>query len=125
MIGDGWYSYERLDPLSTTLSLMVDAINASRRGDAGAEDLAAVAGQSLMRASLDKTFFSGISDIAEAIRRSQDVRPGEEESSAVSRGFHHWSIGYATSWVPSLVPTVDPLTRAATAWSERSRNSCR
>ena len=102
-IGDGWYSYERLDPLSTTLSLMVDAINASRRGDAGAEDLAAVAGQSLMRASLDKTFFSGISDIAEAIRRSLDVRPGEEEGSAVSRGIHHWGIGYATSWVPSLV----------------------
>ena len=101
-VGDNWVSYARLDPLSTTLSLMVDAINAARRDDAGAAELAAVASQSLMRASLDKTFFSGIGDMAEAIRRANDVRPGEDATNSMERGFDHWAKGYVSSWVPTL-----------------------
>ena len=101
-VGDDWVSYERLDPLSTTLSLMVDAINAARRDDAGYAEMATVASQSLVRASLDKTFFSGIGDIAEAIRRTLDVRPGEDATNSMERGITHWSKGYVSSWVPTL-----------------------
>ena len=104
-IGDTWWSYERFDPIATVLSMSVDAINAWRRGesttDAGKEVIA-TAGNSLTRASVDKTFFSGISDIAEAIRRGKDKRPGETDMDAVNRGFHHWGIGYAASWVPAI-----------------------
>ena len=100
-IGDTWWSYERFDPLATVLSLSVDAINSWRRGESVTE-AAVTAGQSLTRASVDKTFFSGISDIAEAIKRGNNRRPGETGTDAATRGFHHWGIGYAAGWVPAL-----------------------
>ena len=100
-IGDTWWSYERWDPYATTISLTVDALNAWKRGEFS--EIPAATINSLTRASVDKTFFSGISDIAEAIRRSQDVRPGEEGSEAFWRGAHHFGISYTTSWVPAYI----------------------
>ena len=101
-IGENWYSYERWDPLATTLSLSVDAINAWKKGEAS-QNLVYGATQSLMRASVDKTFFSGISDVAEAISRGMDIREGEDASDAFKRGGYHFLGGYLTGWVPTII----------------------
>jgi hypothetical protein len=89
-IGDAWYSYARVEPLATWLSLAVDvagALNSDRKMEAFVEPFNNLAGQ-----IQNKTFMQGIGDIAEMFDRGFDF-------DALAR----WASSFVVSWVPNLV----------------------
>jgi hypothetical protein len=91
-IGGKWYSYARIEPLSTGLAVVVDIIDRGREtGDyaaAGAE-----AWKSLLAVAEDKTFLRTVGEVLEAIR---DPERAEGLISNTARRT------FVTAWVPNL-----------------------
>ncbi len=89
-IGDTWYSYARVEPMATWLSLAVDVAE-SLRSDAPLEAIVKpfdnLAGQ-----IRSKTFMQSMGDILEATQRGVDL-------DALGR----WASSFAVSWIPNLV----------------------
>jgi len=99
-IGGRWYSYARLEPFSTALTLMVDALNSFRKvkngQGLGKEDAAKVL--SLIR---DKTYLQGVGDIIQGL---EDPEKWVQMAS-----------NFGSSWTPNLlkqaIRATDPLQR--------------
>lgn len=91
-IADTWYSYARVEPMATWLSLAVDVANAWN-SDRPLE-LITEPFNNLASQIQNKTFMQGIGDIAEMFDRGFDV-------DAIGR----WSSSFMVSWVPNLVRT--------------------
>lgn len=92
-IGDTWYSYARIEPMATWLSLAVDVADALK-SDAPLEAIVKpfdnLAGQ-----LQTKTMMQGIGDIVEATQRGFDVD-----------AFGRWASSFTVSWIPNLVRRV-------------------
>jgi hypothetical protein len=90
-IGDTWYSYARIEPMSTQLALAIDLINEVRAAEQGkpTEDALGSAWGRLLDLAKEKTFLKGIGDIVRAI---------EYESSALGM-----AQDFVTSWTPNLL----------------------
>lgn len=89
-IGGTWYSYSRIEPFATTISLMVDWMDAIKSGEPAV--IAKVPFESLIGQVKNKTFLSGIGDFLNALDADQ---PAE----ALAR----WASSFAVSWVPNIV----------------------
>jgi hypothetical protein len=83
-IGGKWYSYARLEPFATALTLMVDGVKASKDGNLGSY-LSLAAGQ-----FKDKTFLAGIGDL---INMMEDP----------DRYGNQWIARIGTGFVPNLI----------------------
>jgi len=67
-IGDQWYSYKRLEPFSTILGLTADMVRmSSKASDRELDEMANQVIKSFAQNLTDKTFFSGVADIVEAL----------------------------------------------------------
>jgi hypothetical protein len=90
-IGDTWYSYARLEPLSTPLSIVVDALGEVRAAEAGKPTSEAIsaAWRSIVDVVKEKTFLKGLGDIIRAV----------EYEGGVAR----WTSDFTTSWVPNII----------------------
>lgn len=67
-VGDEWVSYQRLDPLSTTVGIAADFIEKQEAmTDSQRENAAVLLVASVMQNLSDKTWLSGISSIVEAL----------------------------------------------------------
>ncbi|HPG89616.1 MAG TPA: hypothetical protein PLD46_08170, partial [Hyphomicrobium sp.] len=99
-VGDRWYSYARLEPFSTTLSVVIDALNTFSDTKSG-KPLSADDAKKLLSLVRDKTYLQGIGDI---IRGIDDP----EEWVGLAQNF-------SSSWVPNLarqaLRATDPLQR--------------
>lgn len=85
-----WMSYQRMEPLATTLALMVDTLNKIRRGADVIETVKAPF-DSLLEQIGEKSFLDGISDIVKAA------------SEADSEHLARWASKFAASWIPNIV----------------------
>lgn len=88
-VGDTWYSYARVEPMATWLSLAVDVANSLQSDvplEAITKPLDNLAGQ-----IQNKTFMQGLGDIVEVTQRGFDP-------DALGR----WSSSFITSWVPNI-----------------------
>jgi hypothetical protein len=109
-IGDTWYSYRRVEPLATTLSSIVDAIGAWRQAEGSPmiDRAATTAGSalgSISRQVMDKTFLTGLSDVAKVMGNQSGL--GDE---AIG-----WGIHFGTGFVPNIIrqplSAADPFVR--------------
>lgn len=67
-IGDKWYSYQRLDPLASTLGVAADfATRSEYMTDTQRDEAAGLILASVLRNLADKTWLSGISDVMSAL----------------------------------------------------------
>lgn len=89
-IGETWYSYARVEPMATWLSLGVDVAD-SLRSDAPLKTIVKLF-DNLAGQIQTKTFIQSIGDIVEATQRGFDV-------DALGR----WASSFAVSWLPNLV----------------------
>ena len=90
--GDKWYSYARIEPLSTGLALTVDLFDRNEQGkDMG--ELVTGSGETLIALTQDKTFVRSIGQIMEAF--SNPDRSSEILTNQARRTF-------VTAWVPNL-----------------------
>src|SRR5690606_3929653 len=89
-IGNTWYSYARVEPFATGLSMAVDLSNALRSGS----PTKAIRGMfdSVVGQMKSKTFLSGVGDLLTALE-------SEDSADKIAR----WSASFAVSWVPNLV----------------------
>lgn len=90
-IGSTWYSYARLEPFATQLTVIVDLSEAIHRADRG-EDINAIVGdtwKTVVKMARDKTFLQGVGDIIRAIEYPE-------------RGVPRWAIQFGTSWMPNI-----------------------
>ena len=93
-IGEKWYSYARIEPFATALSMMVDGINGMKQAKNGKE-MSAAFGELFNHAvaqAKDKTFLSGIGDILDAM---------EDGGRALD-----YAKNFTTSWVPNILKQV-------------------
>ena len=90
-IGDNWYSYNRLEPFATMLSLAVDMLSAVKSGDSNAKLWAPV--QSLLGQVKSKSFLSGLGDLLEAV----------EGPNQAPDKLARWASGFAVSWLPNVI----------------------
>lgn len=89
-VGETWYSYRRVEPVATWLSLAVDVAD-SLKSDTPS-DVIAKAFNNLAGQIQSKTFIQSLGDVFEMVQRGGDI-------DAVGR----WASSFATSWVPNLV----------------------
>lgn len=91
-LGGRWFSYDRIEPFATALSLAVDGLKWASDIQAGKEPGTAIGDQMQKMVSLvrDKTFLKGLGDI---IRAAEDPAQGVPE----------WGEQFATSWVPNMI----------------------
>lgn len=90
-IGGKYYSYQRLDPFSTTLALMVDGINAfkdARRGKDAAKAMREFAGNITHMIS-DKSYLDTLGQILDVV---------ENPESGL-----RWASSFAASWIPNAM----------------------
>jgi hypothetical protein len=101
-LGGKWYSYSRIEPLATAMTLQVDLWNSirNRSGEDAAERVSG-AWASMKSLVRDKTFTATIGDI---------IRATEDDSRGMSL-----IQNFAASWVPNIVRTTaratDPYNR--------------
>jgi hypothetical protein len=88
-LGDSYYSYGRLEPLGTTLGLMVDGLNLMRSPKPD-EERAGRVFKSVLAQVHEKTFLRGISDLLNAAESPKNF------------GTRYLS-NFASSWVPNLI----------------------
>jgi adenylate kinase family enzyme len=91
-IGGKWYSYARIEPLSTGLALTIDMLDRVERGDDPIESLLG-SGDTLINLMQDKTFLRSIGQLMEALQDPD--RRGE----LLARQVRSTLI---TGWVPNL-----------------------
>lgn len=91
-IGGQWYSYARIEPLSTGLALTVDMLDRMEGGDNLFEGMAG-SWKSLLAVAEDKTFLRSIGEVLEAVRNPE--RSGNLLTELGRRTF-------VTAWVPNL-----------------------
>lgn len=91
-IGGKWYSYARIEPLSTGLAMAVDMLDRMEDGDNLFEG-AAGSWKTLLAVAEDKTFLRSIGEVLEAVREPE--RSGGLISNLARRTF-------VTAWVPNL-----------------------
>ncbi|MHC4621126.1 MAG: hypothetical protein ACYTEQ_25550, partial [Planctomycetota bacterium] len=92
-IGETWYSYSRVEPMATWLSLAVDvadALKSDRPMEAFVKPFDNLAGQ-----IQNKTFMQGIGDIVEVFDRGFNLDE-----------LGRFSSSFAVSWVPNLIRNV-------------------
>lgn len=90
-IGDKWYSYNRLEPFASTLSLIVDMLQSLRYGDNNEKLWAPI--QSLLGQVKSKSFLSGMGDILDVIEGPE----GAPDKLA------RWASSFAVSWIPNTI----------------------
>lgn len=109
-IGDTYYSYARLEPISTVLGVSADffSLKDSLRKDE-AENVPVLLAMSLAKNVLDKTFLQGISNFFEAV--IDPDRYGER-----------YLEGLAASFIPNVLPQiargVDPTLRETETFAD-------
>lgn len=113
-LGDKWVSYQRLEPISTMLTVAVDTAKSLRRVGSGdttqSAELARYweTSKSLVR---DKTFLSGLSDILYAIEYNDATR---------------LAVNFGSSWTPNAlkhaVRANDPYIREQKVWGDDTIN---
>jgi hypothetical protein len=89
-IGGTWFSYSRLEPFATAISLTVDGVDALKSGSIGTAIKSPV--RSLIGQAKNKTFLQGIGDM---MRIVDSGRPVEEAA--------RWASNFGASWIPNLV----------------------
>lgn len=109
-IGDTYYSYARLEPISTVLGVSADFFSLQDQLNKDeAENVPVLLGMSLAKNVLDKTFLQGISNFFEAVLDPD--RYGEK-----------YLEGLAASFVPNVLPQiargVDPTLRETETFPE-------
>lgn len=109
-IGDTYYSYARLEPISTVLGVSADFFSLQDQLNKDeAENVPVLLGMSLAKNVLDKTFLQGISNFFEAVLDPD--RYGER-----------YLEGLAASFVPNVLPQVargiDPTLRETETFTE-------
>lgn len=91
-LGGRWFSYARIEPLATSLSLMVDSWDLIRNpGGRSVEEQLWKAWNSVAGQVRDKTFLQGLGDILHAI-----------EDSGREGAVRNWLTNFAASWVPNI-----------------------
>ncbi len=109
-IGDKWYQYKRVDPVSTVVGITADAIALSKEEDFNVGGIIDLVSQNLE----DKTFLRGLNDLMKIF----SGEPWERE-----RAIKSAIIGVA---IPSLVGhvarTVDPTIRATDGIVDRAKS---
>jgi hypothetical protein len=105
-VGDKWYSYARLDPFATTISVAADlATKAEGMTDRQLEDYSMLLVASIMKNLGDKTWLSGVSDFTEALSDSQRYGPSYLRRLAAS--------GLIPNLSAQIARAVDPVQRDA------------
>lgn len=90
-IGDRYYSYDRIEPIGTTLGLMVDLMQTADKADKVEPSKTwAEAFKAASRVITEQPFFQGIGDIFRAVEHGETGIPA-------------WAGNFATSWVPNFV----------------------
>ena len=103
-IGDQWFSYSRIEPLSVPLTMAVDLAGSLRRSVEGQTDIEEEwpkfwsSFTSIVR---DKTFLRGISDILEMVEQGAQGRID---------GTVEFASNWVTSWVPNAVKSAGRAT---------------
>lgn len=93
-----WWSYARIEPFATALSLMVDFTNAFRSGDV--KRVATVPMTSVVGQIKNKTFMKGIGDFFRMF-----------ESPDIPAAMARWTSSFLVSWVPNIIRTGGRSTR--------------
>lgn len=107
-VGDTYYSYKNVEPLSTTFGVLVDAIKAQKLSG---DPLQMVSGvlSGLVAQSKDKTFLRTLADL-QAL--------AEESTSREQRLLNMASYSFVSVWVPNVIKqpirAADPLVRERT-----------
>lgn len=113
-IGDEWYSYRRVEPISTILGFAADAVELYKEGK-DPSDIAVRAAALIGRNLNDKTFMQGLSNVIEAI--SDPERYGKNFIETVASGYVPFS--GAQSYVAQLM---DPIIRDPNGVVERIKS---
>lgn len=105
-IGDTWYSYSRFDPLAIPLGVMADLYETHGMvGEKEGTDIAISVGNSFVQNLANKTWLTGVSELAEMINEPE--RYGKNYIS-----------GFLSAWVPNIV---GQTTAANDPWLRESR----
>jgi hypothetical protein len=102
-IGDKWYSYSRIEPMASMLTMTVDSLSALKdaKNDKEIGEVLAQVTKNMTSLVRDKTFLQGVGDIIRAL---------EEPNFAVS-----WASSFASSWMPNIIKATaradDPVFR--------------
>jgi hypothetical protein len=103
-IGDRWFSYERIEPLSSIMGIVVDSMNAFKEGQVSGKDtkLAPAVAKIVSENFLNKTFTEGLGKMLLAFQESD-------------RYLESFLVGLTNPIVPALVNQVarleDPIRR--------------
>jgi endonuclease YncB( thermonuclease family) len=105
-IGDKYYSYQRLDPFSTTLGVAADlAAKSEYMTDSQRDKVTGLLTASIMQSLASKTWLSGVSDLVEAVNEPERFGPNYIEKLAGSIA--------VPGAVAQVARTVDPTLRDA------------
>jgi hypothetical protein len=90
-LGDTWYSYSRIEPMATSMGVIIDMLTTAKqiKNDAPGEKIISKVWKSLGNNALDKTFTKGLYDIFVAVNNPKRA------TNIVSN--------YVSSWVPNVV----------------------
>jgi hypothetical protein len=111
-VGDTYYSYRNVEPMSTTIGILADALGrAKRTGDPTAAVSGVLSG--LAAQSKEKTFLKTLGDL-QAL--------AEESGSRTSRALDMFSYSFISVWVPNALKqtarATDPMVREYTQPAE-------
>ena len=99
-IGDKWFSYARIEPFATSLTMMIDALDTFRNVKGG-KPLSSQDALKVLSLVRDKTYLQGLGDI---------MRGLEDPNQWVKMGSN-----FGSSWVPNIfrqaVRGIDPVLR--------------
>lgn len=105
-IGNAWYSYARVEPMATAMTLMVDAARNIRNSQGAVlERRAADMMNSLKSLVRDKTWLQTVGDVIRAV----------ENSDSVIGNIGDFAQNFAASWMPNIIRSTarasDPYVR--------------
>lgn len=104
-LGDSYYSYKYIEPMSTTIGVLADSLRRAKETGDMTESVSGVL-SGLVEQSKDKTFLRTIGDLQ---------RIAEESSSRTQRALDMVSYSFITTWVPNAIKqplrAADPLFR--------------
>jgi hypothetical protein len=113
-IGDAWYSYNRLDPIGSTIGLAADISEIIGSNDeADAMDMASAAAVAVAKNVAGKTYLSGIMNFFTAFERAK--ADPSKDSVSVQKYLQSVAVGFMpfSSLVASVERQVDPTLRTA------------
>lgn len=100
-IGGRWYSYSRIEPFATSLTMLIDTINGIKRGEPVNAGVS-----SIYRQVRDKTFLDGIGDILRVMESDDQVE-----------ALRDYGSNFAVSWIPNIIRS--PARAATDTFPER------